>query len=151
MNTPSERNNKVRLIRALEIARVLGKNPKPQSHKEYDVLWIGIAPADTTLKQKITKRLAARLREGMIIEAIRLHKAGLSFKRMRELGLEYRSLARFLNAEISKAELSKELESDIWRYARKQLGYWKRNEEITWYKPTDTAKIARAITRWLKE
>ena len=86
----------------------------------------------------------------MIIEAIKLHKAGLSFKRMRELGLEYRSLARFLQGEISKAELISELSSDIWRYARKQTGYWKRNKEIRWYKPTEEKKIEREITPWLK-
>lgn len=149
--SPSERNNKVRIIRAIEIARTLGKNPAPQGSALYDALWIGIAPSDAVLKKKIVMRLKARLRGGMVIEAITLHKAGLSFRRMRELGLEYRSLARFLNAEISKAELVSELGSDISRYARKQIGYWKRNKAINWYKPSDSAQLAAKVSRWLKE
>lgn len=147
----SERNNKVRIIRALEIARALGKSPRPSSVPLYDALWIGIAPRDAQLKKKISKRLRDRLGAGMIQEAIRLHKKGLSFKRMRELGLEYRSLARFLQGEISKAEIVAELESDIWRYARKQIGYWKRNKDIHWFKQTDTKTIERTVTQWSKE
>ena len=149
MHTPSERNNKVRIIRAIEIARALGKNPVPESKKHYDTLWICIAPSDKELKKKISKRLRDRLGSEMIQEAIRLHKKGLTFKRMRELGLEYRALARFLRGEISKAELVAELESDIWRYARKQIGYWKRNKDIRWFKPTDR-RVTGAVTRWLK-
>lgn len=147
MDTPSERNNKVRLIRAIEIAKSGSKahDTKP----EYDILWIGVQPKGTVLRAKITKRLKDRIKAGMITEAIVLHKKGLSFKRMKELGLEYRSLARFLLGEISQADMRKELESDIWRYARKQIGYWKRNKDIEWFDPKAASKVIRAVTRWL--
>lgn len=153
MDTPSERNNKVRLIRALEVAAAKQKS-KAESGMIYhtdgfDALWIGIAPPLRELERKITARLHARIRRGMIAEAKRLRKAGLSYKRMEELGLEYRSLARHLRGEISKEEMIAELERDIRRYAKKQLVYWKRNTDIAWFTPADR-KISTLVERWLK-
>ncbi|MFA7309949.1 MAG: tRNA (adenosine(37)-N6)-dimethylallyltransferase MiaA, partial [Candidatus Paceibacterota bacterium] len=101
-----EPNNKRRIIRALEIAAALGTVPAIKDRPLYNVLWIGIAPPDAVLRKNITIRLFARLRQGfggqartpggMIGEARRLRAAGLTYKRMNELGLEYRSLARHL-------------------------------------------------------
>ncbi len=143
MNTPSERNNKVRIIRALEIAK--GATSSPLSSQEdssrYDATWIGIRSDMKALEKKIRARLLARMRSGMVAEAKRLHEGGLSYKRMEELGLEYRSLARHLLGKISREDLIAELTRDIRRYAKNQLAYWKRNPEIKWQKST-----ARSIT-----
>lgn len=134
MDTPSERNNKIRLIRALEISSSKSqKNIK--DHPLYTVVWVGVRPNDAELRTRINKRLRERIKAGMVKEARRLHKAGLSYKRMYELGLEYRSLARHLQGKITLVEMEKELQSDIWRYARKQIGYWKRNRDIQWFDP----------------
>lgn len=149
MDTPSERNNKARLIRALEIAQT-GNTETIKASPLHDALWIGLKPDFDALKEKIRTRLTQRLKQGMIGEAKRLHAAGLSYKRMRELGLEYRSLARHLQGEITKDELIEELARDIARYAKKQIGYWKRNSEIQWFKPTDTKRIERIVTQWLR-
>ena len=150
MDTPSERNNKVRIVRALEIAETLGKTPIPSTlEQKYDSLWIGINPPFKTLEQKIAVRLSQRLKRGMIAEAKRLHAAGLSYKRMEALGLEYRSLARFLQGRISRAELETELNHDIRRYAKKQLAYWKRNADITWIKPSQSQICTRRVRTWL--
>jgi tRNA dimethylallyltransferase len=149
LSSPSERHNKVRLIRALEIARALGKTPKTTSRAPYDVFWVGIKPKDGVLRDRIDMRLTWHLKKGMIAEASRLHRTGLTYKRMEELGLEYRSLARFLQKKITRAELENELQSDIWRYARKQLGYWKRNGKIVWFAPSERAAILRRTRTWL--
>ncbi|HVM73747.1 MAG TPA: tRNA (adenosine(37)-N6)-dimethylallyltransferase MiaA [Candidatus Paceibacterota bacterium] len=162
MATPSERNNKIRLIRALEIAASHNKKDLvnqrsdlcsyPQNLQRSDlcknlcknvgeVLWIGIAPDMEELDKKIELRLRERLRSGMINEAKKLHANGLSYKRMTELGLEYRSLARFLQKKITREELENELYSAIRRYARKQIGYWKRNKEIEWFEPNQLRSI----------
>jgi tRNA dimethylallyltransferase len=152
MNTPSERSNKVRLIRAIEIARELRGDPQGMSRTPLDIdaLWIGMRPSDAGLRERIHKRLRERIKEGMVTEAKRLHRSGLSYRRMRELGLEYRSLARHLRGEITLADMKRELQSDIWRYARKQIGYWKRNREIHWFEPK-SRKIIPLVKRWLKK
>lgn len=125
--------NPVRLIRAIEIARALGhvprSNPEPLP---YAIEWIGLKPDEETLKRKIRKRLQARLKAGMVAEARRLHGEGLSYKRMHALGLEYRHLALFLQNKLSKEEMLAQLEREIWQYAKRQMAYWRRNEEILW-------------------
>ena len=118
--------------------------------QEFNVLWIGIAPNDSELRARIHTRLKRRIRVGMVREAQKLHKGGLSYRRMRELGLEYRSLARLLSKEIDTKEMQQELESDIWRYARKQIGYWKRNKDIHWFDPK-SRKIIPTATAWFRK
>jgi tRNA dimethylallyltransferase len=151
MDTPSERNNTVRLIRALEIAGATPKSMMEIRSPSFDALWIGIRPSDAKLRSNTNARLKARLKAGMVAEAQKLHEAGLSYKRMEELGLEYRSLARHLKGLISRDEMVRELESDIWRYARKQLGYWKRNPDLKWFKPEDAKRIQRYVQISLKK
>ncbi len=147
-----EPHNSRRLIRALEIAAALGKSPATARPglAVYDLLWIGIAPPMEQLGRNITIRLFARIKDGMVTEAKRLHRQGLSYQRMEELGLEYRSLARFLQGKITRTEMLDELNRDIRRYAKKQLAYWKRNKEIQWFKPTQQAAISRIVKKWLK-
>ncbi len=151
MNSPSERNNKVRLIRALEITYVIGRVPKSGGLRNpHDALWIGIAPPLKELEKKITIRLSARISRGLIGEAKRLHTSGLSYKRMEELGLEYRALARLLRGKITRAQMIEELNRAIRKYAKRQMVYWKRNMDIVWFeKPTDR-NIEGVIQNWLK-
>lgn len=130
-----DRHNPVRLVRAIEIAKKLGKVPvaKPQT-LPFHVEWIGLNPGDTILRDKIHKRLNQRMKAGMLREAKQLHAKGLTYKRMHELGLEYRYLALLLQKKIAKQEMLRQLESHIWDYSRRQLRYWKRNPDITWKK-----------------
>ncbi len=153
MDTQSERNNPVRLIRALEVATA-PKSSKSKNVARFDlgtVLWIGISPSATLLEKKIRTRLLSRIKDGMVAEARRLKKSGLSYKRMRELGLEYRSLADLLEKKITQVELVEILYGEIRRYARKQTGYWNRNQDIAWFDPKDVQKIVALVSRWQKE
>ncbi len=145
-----EPQHKRRLIRALEIAAALGSSPMPSKDGScYDVLWIGIASNPGELEKKIQVRLLARMKQGMVKEAQRLHTMGLSYKRMEEIGLEYRSLARFLQKKITRREMLEELRRDTRRYGKRQLRYWKRNNDIQWFPHSQKQKISRAVKIWL--
>ncbi|MBI4088370.1 tRNA (adenosine(37)-N6)-dimethylallyltransferase MiaA [Candidatus Kaiserbacteria bacterium] len=143
-------HNKRRIIRALEVALALGKNPKPGKALVYDALWIGIDIPKKKLNRKIRERLAIRLRRGMAAEAGRLHEGGLSYKRMEALGLEYHSLARFLQKKISRSQLEEELARDITRYAKRQMTYWRRNKKIQWFKPSEARAIRLVVRSWIR-
>ena len=127
-----EQHNKRRLIRAIEIAKALGKNPPQQPQQKYEVLWIGLSLEPETLAKKIHDRLVARIKAGMVSEAIALHAQGLSYKRMEELGLEYRYLARLLQGKLSSEQFKIELEREINHYAKRQARWFKRNKDIHW-------------------
>jgi phenylalanyl-tRNA synthetase beta chain len=72
------------------------------------------------------------IKKGMVNEAKKLHASGLSFKRMRELGLEYRALADYLQNKITKEELIETIKKENWAYAKRQITWFKRDKNIRW-------------------
>lgn len=144
--------NPVRLIRAIEIAQALGSVPQlpAKSAHTYDTLLIGILPTDDQLRARIHTRLLARMRQGMLAEAKRLHTQGLSWKRMDELGLEYRYLARHLKGELPKDVMLQELESAIWQYAKRQKTWFKRDGRIVWINSKDDPAILKRVEKFLR-
>lgn len=155
-----DHKNKVRIIRAIEIANNLGKVPKLKSNvqglkSKYDVLFIGIDFDDETLKHRIRKRILARM-EGMKKEVKKLKKSGLSFKRMEELGLEYRNLSLYEQKKITESEFVDKLFIEIWHFAKRQrtwftstpLGINKKN--INWIIPPKYSEIKKKVKDFIK-
>mgnify|MGYP003345735814 FL=1 len=137
-----DQKNPVRLIRAIEIATALGSVPKPTHAKtEYEFIQIGLSLPLEILRVKIHNRLLSRMKKGMLREAQHLHAKGLSYKRMEALGLEYRYLALYLQKKISKQDMLQKLEIEIGQYARRQMQWFKRDERIKWFEPTQTKEI----------
>lgn len=129
-----DRNNRRRLIRALEILEEQ-KQIQPLIQKPaFDALIIGINPPQELLYQRIHARLIKRLKSGMIAEVKKLHEQGLSYKRLESFGLEYRFVARFLQGKITKEEMIVQLEQEIKKYTKRQMTWFKRNKSIIWIK-----------------
>lgn len=138
--------NKVRLIRALEIVEALGKVPNLKSKVNKDFIYIGLKPND--LDTRIKKRLLKRL-PSMIREAKSLRAKGLSYKRMHKLGLEYRYLALYLQGKVSKEEMISKLKIEIRRYAKRQMTWFKRNKKIKWFNPEEYKEIEKYLKKKL--
>lgn len=153
----NEQNNKRRLIRAIEIAgskskaKFLDLPMMDLRSPSFEVLWVGVTPGPEKLRKRIHARLIARMRRGMVAEARQLHEKGLSWKRMEELGLEYRYLARYLRGYTSKNEMVEQIEAKIWQYSRRQMTYWKRNKNIQWFKPSEEKRIKKAVKDFLAD
>ncbi len=130
--------NKIRLIRAIEICRTIGKVPKINTHQRnmnYQFLQIGMDVPREALNEKIKKRLGARFEEGMIEEVEKLHKtAKVSWKRLEAFGLEYRWIARYLQKKVSFEKMQEKLYFDIIHYAKRQMTWFKKDPEIRWLK-----------------
>ena len=86
------------------------------------------------LEKKIKTRLARRIDNGMIEEIEGLRRNGLSWKRMEDLGLEYRYITYYLQNKISKEEMIEKLEAEIRHYAKRQMTWFKRNPHTIWLK-----------------
>ncbi|TSD06271.1 MAG: tRNA dimethylallyltransferase [Parcubacteria group bacterium Greene0714_7] len=141
--------NPVRLIRAIEIARVLGATPPSHSEKLYDIAYIGLTLPSEELGRKIHNRLFERLQAGMLEETIRLHAHGLSWERMESLGLEYRYMARHLQGHISYEEMIAQLELEIRHYAKRQMTWFKRNKNIVWFNPAQKQEILDHLIKFI--
>jgi tRNA dimethylallyltransferase len=87
-----DKQNPRRLIRALEIVLTTGK-PVPSlklggrpTSPQLSVLQIGIQISQAQLKKNIKKRLLKRLENNALINEVKkLHKSGLSWKRLEDL------------------------------------------------------------------
>ena len=139
-------HNKVRIIRALEIIDKLGKVPVLKSGYSDNFIFVGLKPND--LEKRIRTRLERRL-GGIISEAKRLYKNGLSYKRMYELGLEYRYASLFLTGKISKPEMLGKLSTAIQHYAKRQMTWFKRNKKIRWFTPNKYNEIEKYVRKML--
>lgn len=140
--------NPRRLVRAIEIVDALGSVPMRVNNPSFTTLFIGIKVPPEILKARIHTRLLNRMRMGMLAEVRALHEKGLSFKRMEELGLEYRYLSRFLRGTLTKDEMLTQLESEIIHYAKRQHTWFKRNKSIHWVeydKPENAEKLVENL------
>ena len=146
-------HNPHRLIRAIEIATELGSVPHlaVQPPSEYNILRVGIKTDDDILKERIYKRLLTRLRRGMIAEVKRLHTEGVSWKRMEELGLEYKYLAWHLQGKLSKKEMVEQLNTAIWQYAKRQKTWFKKDKRIKWFSLNKIEKIEKDVEKFLND
>ena len=126
--------NKVRLIRALEIVDALGHIPKVKMVNKYNFVFVGIKPEN--LDEKILGRLVKRL-PGIVREAKKL-----STKRAFELGLEYRYASLYLQKKLNKKEFIDKLYTAIRQYSRRQMTWFKKNKQITWYPDAESAYAA---------
>ncbi len=138
--------NKRRLIRAVEVTETLG-GPIPETGKTlmYPTLIMGVKTDKDELKNKIHKRLVKRINAGMIDEVLNLHrKKGVSWKRLEELGLEYRWTARYLRGKTDLEEMKKNLEKEIIHYAKRQVTWFKREKGIIW---TENFREAKKETK----
>lgn len=129
--------NPYRLIRAIEIVKTT-KRPIQNIEKkpQFNVLQIGVKKSKAELKKLIKKRLLKRLKQGMIEEVKKLHEHGLSWRRLEELGLEYRFIAHYLQQKISYKEMVTILEKEIWQFSKRQMTWLKRDKRIHWTCPT---------------
>lgn len=141
-----DKNNKVRIIRALEIVEAIGSVPKiTKARPQYEFIKIGLKVAEKTLKRKIKLRLRKRIRGGMAIELYSLHKAGVPWSRFIELGFDQRYIALFLQKQISEDEMLENLSRSNWQYAKRQMTWFKRDQETKWFSPTQYKNLEKYI------
>lgn len=141
--------NPVRLIRAIEIAKIQGRVPElvPQP-SSLNPLFIGIRKDQNTLYKLIDKRLLERLDAGMISEVKKLRKAGISWKRLESLGLEYRFVSLYLQGRLTYDQMVVQLQSAIHKFSKRQMTWFKRDSRIHWVKNEKQAE--KLVKKYLK-
>lgn len=127
-----DKKNQRRLIRAIEIAKQIGKVPPMKTYPKYNALLMGIKKSPDELKIAIAFRLSKRIKQGMIAEVEKLHKQGVSWKRLEEFGLEYKYIALYLQGKIDKQAMLETLETKINQYAKRQMIWFKKTPDVNW-------------------
>lgn len=159
----TDSHNKRRLIRALEIIKKtkriipsLKNGVNTKRSLSIDALLIGVKKDKKALRTAIVKRVRVMLTRGLVAETKKLHATpptgrGLSWKRIAEFGFEYRLPALFLRKKISRKELEERLVKENWRYAKRQMTWWRRNKNIRWISSLSEARsLLTKVTKALR-
>ena len=130
-----------RAIRAIEIETYNIEHPTPRRElPPVDSIIIGIDIDRELRREKITRRLKARLDEGMVDEVKTLLEEGISPEDLIYYGLEYKFVTEYLIGQTSYDEMFTRLEIAIHQFAKRQMtwfrGMERRGFKIHWIDAT---------------
>lgn len=135
-----------RMIRMIEKLSA-GVKAESESSPRYDVLQLGMTFERDTLYRRISERLDARIKEGMIEEVENVVRLGATPDFLEKLGLEYRYTYRYISGQYSSFEdYRAELYKEICHFAKRQMTWFRKEKNIIWL---DTAGDPLAEAREL--
>lgn len=129
-------NDKKKITRVLEIYNATGRNKtelEKKSRKEvpYNYLIFGINMERSILYDRINKRVDIMLEQGLIEEVKNLINKYSNMPTAMQ-GLGYKEVKEFLDGNISKEEMIEKIKMETRRYAKRQITWFKRIENIIW-------------------
>ena len=130
-----------RAIRAIEIETYNREHPMPlRELPAIPSIIIGVSIDREMRREKITRRLKARLDEGMVDEVRRLLDEGIPADDLIYYGLEYKYLTEYIIGRLSYEEMFRLLEIAIHQFAKRQMtwfrGMERRGFNIDWIDAT---------------
>lgn len=118
-----------RAIRAIEIETYNLEHPTPERQMpQVDSLVIGINIDRELRREKITRRLKARLEEGMCDEIRSLIDGGVNSDDLIYYGLEYKFVTEYVVGKTSYEEMFRQLEIAIHQFAKRQMTWFRGME-----------------------
>lgn len=139
--------NPQRIIRALEVCRGTGQ---PYSsfridgvvERDFDVLKIGLDRERTELFERIERRMDQMIEDGLFEEA-----AGLYDQKHRNAlkTVGYKEIFDFMDEKYDRQEAIRLLKRNSRRYAKRQLTWFKKDTDYTWFHPEDQEGILELI------
>lgn len=144
-----DRQNPRRVVHALEICTMTGRTYtsfRKRSTKErpFRILKIGLDRPREELYQRINARVDKMMEEGLLEEARQMYP-------MKELNalntVGYKELFDYLDGRWPLEEAVERIKGNTRRYARKQLTWYKKDEQIRWFHPDDKQSILNYISK----
>ncbi|MBQ3538274.1 MAG: tRNA (adenosine(37)-N6)-dimethylallyltransferase MiaA [Bacteroidaceae bacterium] len=126
-----------RAIRAIEIEEYYAAaRVEEREFPTIRTLTLGVDVSREVRRERISKRLRARLDEGLIEEVERLLANGLTAEQLIYYGLEYKFVTLYLTGALTREEMFQGLETAIHQFAKRQMtwfrGMERRGVNIHW-------------------
>ena len=143
-----DRNNPRRVIHALEICKQTGRTytsfrSNTIKERPFNIIKIGLNRDRETLYQRINQRVLQMIDDGMIEEAQRVYPKRM-LNSLNTVG--YKELFEYLDGLTTLDEAIFKIQSSTRRYARKQLTWYKRDAEMTWFSPDNIEEILNYLS-----
>ncbi len=147
MHNTTDVDTAQRAIRAIEIElgqrhspTLLKPSPSGNTNVGAASLIVGVAIDRELRREKITRRLKARLDEGMVDEVRSLLAEGIAPEDLTYYGLEYKYVTLYVTGQLSYDEMFRQLEIAIHQFAKRQMtwfrGMERRGFRIHWIDAT---------------
>jgi len=142
-----DKKNPRRVVHALEICHQTGKTytsfrTAEKKKRPFDIIKIGLNRDRAELYDRINQRVLMMIDEGLEEEARKVYpQKGLTA--LRTVG--YKEMFAYFDGEIDREEAIRQIQSHSREYMRKQLTWFKRDTEITWFHPDNVKEIINYI------
>lgn len=139
--------NPKRIIHALEICYQTGKTytsfrTNTRKERPFSVIKIGLNRDREELYDRINKRVLQMIDSGMVEEARRVYK----YRGLNSLNtVGYKELFMYFDGDYTLEEAIEKIQNNTRKYARKQLTWFRRDENIKWFNPEDKDEIISYI------
>lgn len=140
-------NNPVRIIRALEIYRGTGKpfssfRKKQTAPRNFNLIKIGLELPREEIYERINRRVDLMMEEGLLEEVQSLYE----FKHLNSLQtVGYKELFDYLDGKTELDFAVDEIKKNTRRYAKRQLTWYRKDENIKWFSPFEKEEILEYI------
>lgn len=138
-----DRKNPKRVIHALEICYQTGQTytsfrTHPRKERPFRIVKVGLTRPREELYERINRRVDQMMADGLLDEARRMfpHRA---LNSLNTVG--YKELFKYMQGEWELPFAVEKIKVNTRTYARKQLTWFKKDEEIRWFHPDDKAAI----------
>lgn len=143
-----DRNNPRRVIHALEICKQTGRTytsfrSNTIKERPFNIIKIGLNRDREALYQRINQRVLQMIDDGMIEEARCVYPKRM-LNSLNTVG--YKELFEYLDGLTTLDEAIFKIQSNTRRYARKQLTWYKRDAEMTWFSPDNIEEILNYLS-----
>ena len=128
-----DKNDRKKIIRAIEIIKATGKSVEPNitESKKYDVEWIGLNFPRNELYDRINLRVDKMIKDGLVEETeYLLKKHGRINNILYTIG--YQEITGYLDGVLTLNEATDKLKQNTIRYAKRQLTWFRKNPKIKW-------------------
>ena len=137
LHNNTDTDSKKRAIRAIEIVEYYLACPvEERSFPQVNALVVGVSVDREVRRERISRRLRERLKEGMVDEVRSLLDSGITPDQLIYYGLEYKYLTLYLTGAMKYDEMVHGLEIAIHQFAKRQMtwfrGMEKRGVDIKW-------------------
>lgn len=136
-------NNPNRLLRALEVCHTTGKKFSEQRSntlkpRDFQIIKIGLNLPRPELFSRIENRVDKMIEKGLLDEV----KSLLLFRHLNALNtVGYKEIFDFLDSKITLHQAIMNIKTNTRRYAKRQLTWFNRTDEYTWYEPSQINEI----------
>ena len=139
--------NPMRLMRALEVCLGTGRTYTEQrlsikQPRPFPILKIALNLPRPELFGRINERVDQMMDMGLLDEAKQFYK----YRHLNSLKtVGYKELFAFLDDEISLDQAVTDIKTNTRRYAKRQIGWFKKDTEFQWFSPNETQEIIELI------